>query len=89
MEGSTYLPIEQSHVLDIRMFNNVLHARILAYATHADTVRVIAPEILDEYVGSIRLGSEAVITHIDTSIRDRQTISVKGVKPIRILGLGL
>ena len=59
------------------MFNDVLNAWVLANAAHADTVRVVAPEVLDEYVASIRLGSEAVVTHVDTSIRDRQTISVK------------
>lgn len=49
----------------------------------------IAPKILDVDVGCVRLGREAIIADVDTSICDSQAINVEGVEAVSVLGEGL
>lgn len=52
------------------MFDDVLDSRVLANAAHADAVRVVAPEVLHKDVAGVGLRSEAIVTNVDTSVRD-------------------
>lgn len=73
----------------MRILNVVEDARVLANASHADTMGVVAPQVLDEDVGGVWLGREAVVSNVDTSVQDGETIQVERVEPIGVLWLGL
>jgi hypothetical protein len=47
-------------------------------------VSTVAPQIFDVDVGSVWLGREAIVTNIDTSICDRQSIDIERVEAIGI-----
>jgi hypothetical protein len=87
--GKTYLTVQQRHVLDVRMLNIVQHSRVLSNASHADSVRVVTPQVLDQDVGRVGLGREAVVSNVDPRVQNRQAVHVVGVESIRVLGLGL
>lgn len=71
-------------VLDI-----VQDSGVLANASHADTVGIVAPQVLHEDVGCVWLGSEAIISNVDTGVQDVETIEVVRVESIGVLWLGL
>ena len=73
----------------MRMLDVVHDTGVLANASHADTMGVVAPEVLHEDVGRVGLGREAIISNIDPGVQDGQTIQVVRVESIRVLGLGL
>lgn len=89
MEYSSYLAVQQSHILNPGMLNDVLRSGILSNATHADTVGIVTPQVLHEDVGGVGLGREAVIADIDTGVGHAKAIHVPGVKAVRVLGQSL
>jgi hypothetical protein len=46
----TYLAVKEGDVLDVRMLNDILNTRVLSDTAHADTMGVVAPEVLHEDV---------------------------------------
>lgn len=88
LEACAVLTIEQGNVLDPRIAYVVFNAFVLTNGAHRHTVSAVAPQVLDEDVGSIWLGREAVITHVDTCVGYSQAIHVKTVKPVGIFGQG-
>ena len=89
LRSLSYLAIQQSHVLNPGMLNNVLDSRVLPNASHADTVGVVAPQVLHENVGGVGLGGEAVIANIDAGVGHTETVHVEGVKSVGVLGQSL
>jgi hypothetical protein len=71
------------------MLNDVLDSRILSDTSHADTVCVVAPQVLHENVGGVGLGREAVIADIDAGVSHTETVHVEGVKSVGVLGQSL
>lgn len=84
-----YLAVEQGHVLDVRMLDDVLHTRILSDTAHAHAVGVVAPEVLHENVGGVGLGREAIVSNVDSGVGDAESVHVEGVKAVGVLGQSL
>lgn len=85
----SYLAVQQSHILNPGILNDILDSRILSNTSHADTVGIVAPQVLHENVGCVGLGREAVITDIDAGVGHTETVHVEGVKSIGVLGQSL
>lgn len=88
-EPCPILAVEQCDVFEPRVGNIVFDTRVLANGAHRDAVRAVAPEVLDEDVGCIGLGGEAVVTDVDAGIGDGQAIDVEGVEAVCVFGEGL
>jgi hypothetical protein len=84
--NSSYLAVQQSHILNPGILDNVLDTRVLSDTSHAHAVGVVAPQVLHEDVGCVGLGREAVVANVDTSVCHTQTVNIQGVKPISVLG---
>lgn len=85
----TYLSIQQRHILNVHVLNDIHLARVLANTTHTHPVRVIAPHVLHENVGCVRLRREAVISDIDAHIGEADAIDVERVHTVGVGGVGL
>lgn len=53
---SAYLAIQQRHILNVRVLDDVLDSCVLSNTAHAHAVSVVAPEVLNKDVGRVRLG---------------------------------
>lgn len=83
------MTIEQGHVLNIRVFDDVFDTCVLSNAAHAHTMSVVAPEVLNKDVGCVGLGGKAVVTDIDAGVGHSEAIHVQRVEAVRVLGQGL
>ena len=72
-----YLAVEKGYVFDVRMLDDILHTRVLSDAAHANTVGVVAPQILYKDVGCVGLGREAIVPNINTGVSDAEPVHVK------------
>ena len=57
----------------------------MADGAHADAVRAVAPQVFDVDVAGVRLGREAIVTDVDLTVRDRDTLDVQGVPAVGVL----
>lgn len=85
-QASAVLPVEKGDVFQPGVADVVFDPWILANGSHGHSVGTVAPKILDENVGSVGLGAEAVITDIDTGVGDCQPIHVERVESIGVFG---
>lgn len=85
----SYLAVHQGHVLNPGMLDDIFDSRVLSDTSHADTVGVVAPQVLHENVGGVGLGGEAVIADIDAGVGHTETVHVEGVKSVGVLGQSL
>ena len=85
----SYLTVEQGHILNPGVLNNILDTRVLSDTSHAYTVGVIAPQVLHKDVGSVWLGREAVVTNVDAGVGHAQAVHVQGVESVGVLGQSL
>lgn len=84
MSSCTYLAIQQRHVLNPGVFNDVQFSWVLSNTAHTHTVRVVAPQVLDKDVGGVGFGREAIIADIDAGVGDRQAIDVVRIKSVGV-----
>ena len=84
-----YLAVQQCHVFDIGVLNNIFHAWILPNASHADTVGIVTPQILHKHVRGIGFRSKAVISNLNAGIGDSEAVDIQRVKSVRVLGFSL
>lgn len=77
-----YLSVQQRHFLDISMLNHVHHTRILSNTAHADSVRVVAPQVLHEDVRRVRLRREAVVADVHACVGHSQPVEVERVEAV-------
>lgn len=68
LEAGAVLAVEQRDVLDPRVGDVVFYAGVLADGAHGDAVRAVAPQVLDEDVGRVGLGAEAVVADVDACV---------------------
>jgi hypothetical protein len=73
----SYLAVQQGHILDPGVLDDVLNTRVLPDTSHAHTVSVVAPQVLHEDVGCVRLGREAVIANINPGVGHAQAVYVQ------------
>lgn len=71
------------------MLDEILDTGVLSDTSHADTVSVVAPQVLHEDVGGVWLGREAVVANVDAGVGHTETIHVQRVESISVLGEGL
>ena len=71
------------------MLDDVLNARVLSDAAHGHAVGAVAPKVLDEDVGGVGLGREAVIADIDAGVCYGEAVDVERVKAVGVLGQSL
>jgi hypothetical protein len=83
------LTVQERHVFDVSVLNVIQGTWVLSNASHADTVGVVAPQVLDENVGCVWLGGETIISNVDTGVQDGEAIKVIRVKSISVLWLRL
>lgn len=86
LQSSAILAIEKCYILNPGIGYVVFHTGILADRAHRYAVSTIAPEILDENVGRVRLGAEAIVANVNTGIGHSQAIDIESVEAISILG---
>lgn len=89
LQARSVLTVQEGNIFNPSIGDVVLDARILTDGSHADTMRAITPQVLDVDVGCVWLGTEAVITNIDTSVCDSEAIHIERVESVSILGQGL
>lgn len=77
LQTGAILAVEEGHVFDPGVGDEIFDAGVLADGSHADTMRAIAPEIFHEDVGCVWLWGKAVVTYVDASVRHCQTIDVE------------
>lgn len=80
-----YLAVKKGYIFDVRMLDDILHTRVLSDAAHANTVGVVAPQILHKDVGCVGLGREAIVSNINTGVSDAESIHVERVKAVSVL----
>jgi hypothetical protein len=71
------------------MLDDVHHSRVLPDTAHADSMGIVAPQVLHENVGCIGLGREAIIANVDPGIRNPQPVDIKRVKAVTVFRLSL
>lgn len=83
------MSVQQGDVLDVYVFDDILFAGILSDTAHANTMGVIAPQILDKDICCIWLRRETVITDINSHISKPDAIRSDRVESVSILWRGL
>lgn len=68
------------------VLNNVLDAGILSNAPHADSVGVVAPQILHKHMRGVWLRGEAVIANVNAAVGDAEPIDIERVESIGVFG---
>lgn len=62
------MAVQQCHVLDIGILNEVIFPGILSNASHADSVAVIAKQVLHKDIAGVWLGREAVVSIVNFGV---------------------
>lgn len=66
---------------------DVIHlTRVLPNASHADTVGVVAPQVLHEDIGSVRLWGKAVIADVDSGVCHAESIHIQRIETVGVFG---
>lgn len=82
----SYLSIQQSHVLDMRILDIIHLTRVLSNASHANTVGVVAPQVLHEDIGSVWLWGEAIIANVDSSVCHAESVHIQRIETVGVFG---
>lgn len=85
-EACTILAVEKGDIFDPRIGDVVLDAGVLAYGAHRDAMSAVAPQVLDEDVGGVGFGREAVVTDIHTGVGNSKAVNVEGIETVCVLG---
>lgn len=86
---SAYLAVQQRHILDVRVLDDILDSCVLPNTAHTHPMSVVAPEVLDEDVGCVRLGREAVIANIDAGVCHTETVHIVRIEAVGVLRFSL
>lgn len=89
MSEADYLSVEQRDVLNVGVLDNVHYPRVLSDASHADAVGAVAPQVLHEDIGGVRLRGKAVVAHVHPRVGDTQAFDVVRIEAVRVFGKGL
>ena len=68
----------------MRIVDVVLDSIILTNGPHTDTMCAVAIDVLDEDIGGVGFGAEAIITNVDPGIANSQPINVVRVPTIGV-----
>ena len=86
LEARAVLPVEERHVFDPGVGDVVLYAGVLADGAHGHAVGAVAPQVLNEDIGRVGLGGEAVVANVDAGVCYGETVNVERVETVGVLG---
>ena len=84
-DNISYLTVQEGDILDPSVLDDILDTRVLSDTSHADTVGVVAPQVLHEDVGGVGLGREAVVANVNAGVGHAEAVHIQGVEAIGVL----
>lgn len=82
----SHLSIQQCDVLNMRILDVIHLTRVLPNASHADTMGVVAPQVLHENIGCVGLWRKAVIADVDSGICHAESVHVQRIETVGVFG---